>query len=209
MTDQHAPDRPQVIDADATAALVEDAARRGDALDLRVPGILGLEIKGVHRRKRASFGESFLTVFPEGLAFAIEHLTHRELRVFAALALVQGYGEQPIPLRVSDLAARIGLTPSAVSRAITRMRALGILRRGRAFDGQVAGLRLSRRVLFRGNAFHFGELGQDPPLANPTQPPIIQRMRRHPLLPPARGALAAPRQSARSGSAGKAGRRKP
>jgi hypothetical protein len=188
----------RAIDDDATAELVEEAARRGDALDLFVPGVPALQIRGIRPRQRASFGAPFLTVFDTGLVFAIEHLTHRELRVFALLALVQGYGEAPIPLRTSDIAARTCLTPSAVSRAVARMRALGILRPGCTIDGQPVGLRLSRRVMFRGNAFHFADLGQDPPLADPDEAPAIQRMRRHRLLPPARGALAGKRRSATS-----------
>lgn len=188
----------RAIDADATAELVEEAAKHGNALNLFVPGVPALEIRGIHPRKRASFGTEFMTVFASGLVFAVEHLTHRELRVFALLALVQGYGEAPIPLRASDIATRTGLTPSAVSRAVARMRALGILRPGCTIDGQPVGLRLSRRVMFRGNAFHFSDLGQDPPLSDPDEAPAIQRMRRHRLLPPARGALAGKRRSATS-----------
>jgi DNA-binding transcriptional ArsR family regulator len=201
--DEHPEPEPQetfrAIDADATAELVEEAVKHGNALNLFVPGVPALEIRGIHPRKRASFGTEFMTVFASGLVFAVEHLTHRELRVFALLALVQGYGEAPIPLRASDIAARTGLTPSAVSRAVARMRALGILRPGRTIDGQPVGLRISRRILFRGNAFHFCELGQDPPLSDPDEAPIIERMRCHRLFPPARGALAGKRRSASSG----------
>ncbi|MCS6921277.1 MAG: helix-turn-helix domain-containing protein [Elioraea sp.] len=203
MDEQTQPDPQNTIpsiDADAAAELVEEAARRGEALDLIVPGIPALAIRGSLPRRRACFGSTFLTVFPEGLAFVIERLTHRELRVFAMLAMVQGGGETPIPLRVGDIAARTGLTPSAVSRAVARMRTLGILQPGSTRDGQAAGLRLSRRVAFLGNSFLFRQLGEDPPLADPEEAPIIQRMRRLRLLPTARGALASPRRSARSGS---------
>lgn len=189
---------PPGIDADAALALVAEAAARGEALDLYVPGIPALAIRGSLPRRRAGFGAPFLTVFPQGLAFAIEHLTHRELRVFALLAIVQGPGETPLPLRVADIAARTGLTASAVSRAVARMRALGILQPGRTRDGQVVGLRFSRRVLFLGNAFLFRQLGADPPLADPDEAPIVQRMRRHPLLPVAGGALAAKAKRPRS-----------
>jgi DNA-binding transcriptional ArsR family regulator len=198
-------DGPCVIDADESAHLVAEALETGAVLSLGVPGVPGLVINGSRPRRRASFGKSFLTVFPEGLAFAVENLTHRELRVFATLALVQGFGEQPIPLRVGDIACRLGLTPAAVSRAISRMRALGILRPGRTIDGQPAGLRLSRRVLFRGNAFHFRELGHDPPLFDPEEDPVIRRMRRFMLHPPARGVLAAARRGSRSASERKSG----
>lgn len=200
-----APATPYVIDAGASAEMVAEALESGEVLALSVPGVPGLVINGSRPRVRATFGVSFLTAFPQGLAFAIEHLTHRELRVFALLALVQEYGDAPIPLRVSDIAARLALTPSAVSRAVARMRALGILRPGSTKDGQPAGLRISRRVLFRGNAFHYCELGQDPPLSDPDEAPIIQRMRRRPVLAPARGALVATRRSARSGTGGKSG----
>lgn len=107
--------------------------------------------------------------------------------------------------RVSDIAARLARTPSAVSRAVARMRALGILRPGTTREGQPAGLRISRRVLFRGNAFHYCELAQDPPLFDPDEAPIIQRMRRRPLLASARGALVATRRGARSGSGSRSG----
>jgi hypothetical protein len=199
------PNTPYLIDATASAEMVAEAIESGAVLELGVPSMPGLVINGSRKRARASFGESFLTVFPEGLVFAVEHLTHRELRVFALLTLVQEFGDTQLPLRVSDIAARLRLTPSAVSRAVARMHALGILRPGRAKDGQSAGLRISRRVLFRGNAFHYCELGQDPPLSDPDEAPIIQRMRRRPLLPPARGALVATRRSARSGSGSKSG----
>jgi hypothetical protein len=198
--DAGAPGGPCLIDAGASAEMVAEALETGAVLALGVPGVPGLVINGSRERRRASFGASFLTVFPEGLAFAIEHLTHRQLRVFALLALVQEFGDTPSPLRVSDIAARLALTPSAVSRAVARMRALGILRPGTTREGQPAGLGISRRVLFRGNAFHFCELGQDSPLSDPDEAPIIQRMRRRPLLPSARGALVATRRGARSGS---------
>jgi hypothetical protein len=190
-----------VIDAGASAEVVAEALESGEVLALSVPGVPGLVINGTRPRRRATFGTSFLTVFPQGLAFVIEHLTHRELRVFALLALVQEYGDAPTPLRVADIAARLALTPSAVSRAVARMRALGILRPGSTKDGQPAGLRISRRVLFRGNAFHFCELGQDPPLSDPDEAPIIERMRCRPVLAPARGALVATRRGATSGAA--------
>ncbi|MFQ3622402.1 MAG: winged helix-turn-helix domain-containing protein, partial [Acetobacteraceae bacterium] len=204
-TDAEAPNSPCVIDPDAAAEAVAEALESGAVLDLGIPGVPGLAINGIRPRKRASFGASFLTVFPQGLAFTIEHLTHRELRVFGLLAMVQDWGDAPLPLRVSDIAARLALTPSAVSRAVARMRALGILRPGSTKDGQPAGLRISRRVLFRGNAFHYCELGQDPPLSDPDEAPIIQRMRRCPVLAPARGALVAARRGARSGAGKKSG----
>ena len=191
---------PPGIDADAAAALVAEAAARGEVLDLYVPGIPALAIRGSLPRRRLGFGTPFLTVFPKGLAFAIDHLTHRELRVFAVLAMVQGPGETPLPLRVADIAARTGLTASAVSRAVARMRALGMLRPGRTGDGQIVGLRFSRRVLFLGSALLFRQLGADPPLADPNEAPIVKRMQRHALLPVARGALAAKAKRSRSRS---------
>lgn len=204
-SDAGIPNPPYLIDAAASAEVVAEAIESGAVLSLGVPGVPGLVINGSRKRAQASFGARFLTIFPEGLAFAVEHLTHRELRVFALLALVQEFGDTPSPLRVSDIAARLALTPSAVSRAVARMRALGILRPGRTKDGQVAGLRISRRILFYGNAFHYCELGQDPPLSDPDEAPIIQRMRRRPLLPPACGALVATRRGARSGSGSRSG----
>lgn len=193
----HQPDL-RTIDVEAAAEIVAAAAARGDALDLIVPGVPGLEIRGIQPRRRATFGAPFLTVFQDGLVFVVEKLTHRELRVFAALVSVQPFGEAPIPLRPSDIAAALHLTPSAVSKAVARMRALGILQVGRTVEGDPVGLRISRRVLFRGNAFSFSGLRLEPALADLDEPPMVQRQRRINWLFAARGALATPRARPRA-----------
>ena len=100
--DACAPGGPCLIDAGASAEMVAEALETGAVLALGVPGVPGLVINGRRERRRASFGASFLTVFPEGLAFAIEHLTHRELRGFALLALGQEFGDTPRPRGQTD-----------------------------------------------------------------------------------------------------------
>lgn len=146
------------------------AAEQNADLLLGIPGKAGFDFRGVLPRRRASFRRPFVTVFPDGLAFAIQHLTHRQLRVLSELISSQPYGEEPNPLSGSRIAKTTGLTPSAVSEAISRMQKLGVLLPGRTIDGKNAGLRFNRRILFRGKAFQFIKLPPDPELCDPKDP---------------------------------------
>lgn len=107
------------------------------------------------RARKASYGQPFVVLFPAAFLAVADILTQREMRVFARILSKVGYGDNFVPISGKEIAEATKLSPSAVSRAIGRMKAARILIRSREKDGRQSRYRLNRLLCWRGDAMSY------------------------------------------------------